>query len=148
MRATDVMQRDPYVATEDEPVERVARLMRDYNVGFVPVVDDRAGMRLRGVITERDLVVRHLAAGSPGRHTAREVMTRYPWGTVGPDDEIEDALYRMQRAGVSRALVVGDEQRLLGIVAFDDLLTRLSSPRARAGVIALPVSGEPPLAPC
>ncbi|HEU0051587.1 MAG TPA: CBS domain-containing protein [Longimicrobium sp.] len=123
------MKRDPYVTTEREPVERVAQLMRDFNVGFVPVVDDHAARRVRGVITERDLVVRHLAAGCPAGHTAAEVMTRYPWGTVGPDDEIEDALYRMQRAGVSQALVVDDEQCLLGTVAFDDLLTRVSSPR-------------------
>lgn len=124
MRVMDVMERQPYVVTAADPVAQVARTMRDFNLGLVPVVDDRGGMRVRGVITERDLVVRHVAAGCPPRQRAQDVMTRYAWATLRPDDGIEDALARMQGADVQQALVTGDEERLLGIVSARDLRAR------------------------
>jgi CBS domain-containing protein len=51
MKARDVMTPNPDVVTPDEPITRAAQVMRDRDVGIVPVVEDRATMKLRGVIT-------------------------------------------------------------------------------------------------
>ncbi len=63
MKAQDIMTRNPDVLTPDEPVSRAAQLMRDRNVGIVPVVEDKSSMKLCGVITDRDIAIRHVAEG-------------------------------------------------------------------------------------
>lgn len=55
MRATDIMTRDPQFVTPDDSVSRAAQLMRDADVGMIPVVDGASNRWLPGVITDRDI---------------------------------------------------------------------------------------------
>ena len=65
MKAHEIMTSKPEVVTPNDPISRAAQIMRDKDVGLVPVVRDTSSMMLEGVITDRDVAVRHVA----DRHT-------------------------------------------------------------------------------
>jgi len=121
MHAKDLMTRDPRVVTPGEPLTHAAEIMRDLDVGAVPVVDDRAGMRLRGVITDRDVTVRHVAAAHGPECRVRDHMTPAPVDTVHPDDSAVEVMRRMKGGKVRRIMVADDDGRLRGIIALADV---------------------------
>ena len=123
-RVRDVMTRDVPAVGPEWHLPDVARLMRDQNLGALPVAEDD---ELIGIITDRDLVVRGIAEGfaaADGRQ-ARDVMS----GSVlycFEDQSVEDALQNMGDRQVRRLPVVDRDRRLVGMVALSDL-TRSAS---------------------
>jgi CBS domain-containing protein len=124
--AGEVMTEKVATAAPDDNLVTVAGIMRDQNVGIVPIVDpDR---RILGVITDRDIVVRVDAnAASPTDVTAGDVMTAQPV-TVRPGDDLHDVIDRMGDEGLQRVLVVDDDARLVGIISVSDLAQRTDLP--------------------
>lgn len=123
MRARELMTPAPRVVTGDTAVSDAARLMRDLDVGLIPVVDDLAHMHPRGVITDRDIVVRHVAERHPHDCRVDEHMSTGHLDTVGPDEDVSELMARMAGGQVRRILVV-EGGRLVGIVAQADLALR------------------------
>jgi CBS domain-containing protein len=113
-----------YVATWDEPVSVAAALMRDKEVGIIPLVNDRSSMRLVGVITDRDLAVRCVARRHDGSCTISDHMTWSDLVTAHPDEDPADIMERMEHAKIRRVPVVEDG-RLVGIIAQADIATKL-----------------------
>ena len=121
MKARELMTQNPECVTEQDTVQRAARLMRELNVGLLPVVDDAGSRRLRGVITDRDIAVRHVAEGhDPEKYRVGDEMTRDRLYTATPDDELDTVMSRMKDGQVRRVPVVEDE-RVVGIIAQADL---------------------------
>jgi CBS domain-containing protein len=120
MKARDLMSSQPFVVTGDESVAVAARLMRDRNVGMVPVVDDRAHLHLRGLITDRDIVVRCVAERHPGACRVEDHMTTARLRTVTADAEVSEVVARMMEDQVRRILVT-EGGRLIGVIAQADL---------------------------
>jgi CBS domain-containing protein len=118
-KARDIMTSNPEVITGDEQVSRAAQIMRDANVGIVPVVDDPGSMRLRGVITDRDIAVRCIAEGKDGSCRVSDAMST-ELDTVNPDADLREVMQLMQRRQVRR-LPVCEGDRIVGIVAQADL---------------------------
>lgn len=121
MKVRDVMTTKLDVVTRYEPLSHVAEIMRDAGVGMVPVVRDRDGMQLVGVITDRDIVVRHVAEGHQSDPPVAEHMT---WGelhTIRPDAELRELAEVMKAARVRRVLVTVEDGRLLGVVSQTDI---------------------------
>jgi CBS domain-containing protein len=108
--------------TAEDTVEKAARVMRDRHVGCLIVT--RHG-RPAGVVTDRDLVVRVVAAGRGPATTAVGEFVTYDPITVSVREGIETAVERMRRHGVRRLPVVDDEGIAVGIVTADDLLVLL-----------------------
>lgn len=103
--------------TPRDSVRQASRLMRDKKVAAVLVMD---GDRLTGILTERDMTVRVVAAGLDADATpVREVMTADP-DTLAPDDTASDAI-RMMRSRNYRHLPVVDRGRVVGMVSVRDL---------------------------
>lgn len=125
MKARDIMTSDPFVVTGGDPAWRAAEIMRDLEIGLVPVVDNRSEMHLGGVVTDRDLTVRCLA----GRHEpgcpVSAHMTPGPLATVGSDADLVEILARMGEAQVRRIPVVDGRGRVIGIIAQADLATKV-----------------------
>ena len=65
----------------------IEKALRDSDVGVVPVVEDQGSMRLRGVVTDRDIAIRVVAEGRNGDTSTRDVMSS-GLATVGPDDDV------------------------------------------------------------
>ena len=120
MRVRDVMTPRPRAVTPDDSVARAAEIMRDLEVGAVPVVDDLAGMRLCGVITDRDVTVRCVASRHRGDCPVRDHMSAGHLETVEPDDDVDAVMACMRAGGVRRVLVTAGG-RLVGIVSLGDL---------------------------
>jgi CBS domain-containing protein len=115
------MTQELEVVTPQDTLQRAARIMRDHDVGIVPVVDGRDGMRLTGVVTDRDITVRHVAEGHGPECRVEEAMSRKELITVRPDEDVGDVMQRMREAQVRRVPVIGDGGRLVGIIAQADL---------------------------
>src|SRR5215212_58438 len=112
MKARDLMSAEPVAVTPGDPLLRAAVAMRDLDVGMVPVVDSREEMRPVGVITDRDIVLRHVAAGHLHPCTCAGVMSRPPLVGVPPDASLAEVMRQMAVHRVRRVLVV-DGQRLV-----------------------------------
>jgi len=118
MLVRDVMTASPICCDPADTLERVAKLMAGHDCGVIPVC---AGNELVGVITDRDITCRAVAAGkNPTLAYAGDVMTQ-PVVTVRPDDDVQVAIELMEARQVRRLPVVDDEQRVVGVVAPSDL---------------------------
>ena len=126
-----------------DPLLRAAEIMRDHDVGIVPVVNDRASMRVVGVITDRDIVIRHVAQGHHYECPAEDAMTRPPLFTVEPDDDVETVLAKMRTQKVRRILVLSPSGRLLGVISQADLLLHAGPDHERTVERVLSVISEP-----
>ena len=113
----DTMTVDPRSITPNDQIVEAARLMRDENVGSLPVSDDG---RLVGMLTDRDIAVRVVAEGkSLESTTVGEVFSRNPVA-ARPDQDLDEALQLMAQHQVRRLPVVEDD-RLVGILAQADV---------------------------
>jgi CBS domain-containing protein len=120
MKAREIMTRNPEALTGDASLEEAARLMRDRDVGFIPVVDDRVSMRLQGVITDRDIAVRHVADGHNGECCVSDHMS-VGVTSVRPDDNLDQVMRLMKNEQIRRLPVCEDGDRLVGIISQADL---------------------------
>ena len=82
MKARDIMTANPRTVTPDESVSRAAEIMREADVGVVPVVEDSGSMRLAGLITDRDIALRIVAEGRDNTATVRGWMSASAWPVV------------------------------------------------------------------
>ncbi|MBE4734628.1 MULTISPECIES: CBS domain-containing protein [Streptomyces] len=115
---SELMTSAPVTVEPQTSVATVARMMRDEDIGAVLVTE---GDRLRGLVSDRDLVVRTLAeGGDPGRTTVAEACSD-DLVTVGPDDDVRHAVELMREHSVRRMPVVDAEQHAVGIVSLGDL---------------------------
>src|SRR5262245_10523223 len=115
----EAMSSNPCAIDADKPVEYAAKMMRDENVGFAPIVE---GMRLYGAITDRDIAVKVVAEGkNPQEIPVRDIAST-DLVTVGPQEDLNEALKLMARHQVRRIPVVHeDDRRLVGVVAQADM---------------------------
>jgi CBS domain-containing protein len=116
--AREVMTEDCECIGENESTADAARKMKELNVGSLPICgeDDR----LKGMITDRDIVVKVLAEGKdPASTTAGELGEGKPV-TIGADDSISEAISTMKEHAVRRLPVI-DGHELVGIVTQGDL---------------------------
>lgn len=124
MKAREIMTPHPEAVTPSDLVQRAAEIMRDLNVGFVPIVNNRTSMQLKGVITDRDITIRHVAAGHPRECKVHEHMTAEGIATVGPDAALDEVLEAMKRAQVRRIPVVEGDGRIIGVIAQADIAVK------------------------
>jgi CBS domain-containing protein len=119
--------RDTVIIRKEESIVEAAKLMRQFHVGSVIVVEDAAaGVKPVGIVTDRDLVVEILAAElDPGAVAIGDIMS-YDLITAHEQDGLWDTLQRMRAKGVRRVPVVDQHGSLVGILSSDDLLEVLA----------------------
>ncbi|HET6631606.1 MAG TPA: CBS domain-containing protein [Rhodanobacteraceae bacterium] len=121
MNIHSVMTPNPRYATPRSSLHDIACMMRDEDVGEIPIAEVDGSPRLVGVITDRDIVVRAVAGGGDlAKITARECMTEQPV-TVTEDATLEDCARLMASQRVRRVPVVDSRGMLCGIVSQSDL---------------------------
>jgi CBS domain-containing protein len=113
-RIRDLMTVLPRTVQLGDSIVDAAKLMRGEDAGIAPIVD---GDRLVGVITDRDIAIRVVAAGRDPDATKVEEIASWTLVTVDPDQELEEALRLMAEHEVRRLPVVEEDGRLVGIVA-------------------------------
>ena len=132
--AREIMTGGAECVGENETLADAARKRRDLQVGALPICgeDDR----LKGTLTDRDIVVKGLAEGrDPQQRRAGELAEGKPV-TIGADDPAEEALRTMTDHKVRRLPVI-DGHRLIGVVSQGDLATELGNEQLGALVGAI-----------
>jgi CBS domain-containing protein len=128
MKISELMTKDPCTVTPETPVSEAARLMKEEDVGIIPVVERVGGAetrgRLVGVVTDRDIAVRHVAHGRASDAPVREVMSGGV-KTCSPDDTVDSALELMAREQVRRIPIVDERGSLVGVVSQADLVRKM-----------------------
>ncbi len=135
MTLRDVMTQPVIRIHPEESVAVAARTLARYNIGALPVCGSDG--RLKGVVTDRDIVTRCLAAGRPAAQTTvADVMTAHVI-TVQPDLDTAAAAGIMSREQVRR-LPVTENGRLCGMVSLGDLAvkkeTKIEAGKALGGI--------------
>jgi len=126
-----ICTREVDLAELEENVVTVAQRMRDQRVGTLVILD--ASKKPIGLVTDRDLVVRVVAAGrDPHAERVREAMTPDP-KVVSEESPIESALGLMRAGNFRRLPVVDREGRLVGILSLDDVLALLAEESGHIG---------------
>jgi CBS domain-containing protein len=116
-RLHDIMTPSPATVRISDSVVEAARLMRDEDVGSVPVMDEGA---LAGIITDRDITIKVVAEGLDATSTTvGEHMSAHPV-TGRPDMTLKEAAELMGREQIRRLPVV-EQNRLVGIISLGDL---------------------------
>jgi CBS domain-containing protein len=126
MNVEELMTRHVRSCRPGDSLNEAARIMWETDCGFVPVVEPEAGMRVVGVITDRDICI---AAYTKGK-TLREIPVRDVMaGSVracAPDDRLAAAEEIMREAQVRRLPVVDESGRLVGILSLSDIARELA----------------------
>jgi CBS domain-containing protein len=121
-KARDLMTAGAECVGENETLVDAARKMRDLDVGALPICGE--DNRLKGILTDRDIVVRCLAdGGDPATALAGQFGQGKPV-TIGADDSIEEALATMSKHQVRRLPVI-DGHDLVGMLAQADIARAL-----------------------
>jgi CBS domain-containing protein len=112
MKVRELMTTEPTTVEPKATLGEVATLMKQQDCGSIPVIE--AG-RLIGIVTDRDIVVRGVAAGKdPKTQRVSEVMSSNPV-TIGPDEDVADAEKKMADRQIRRLPVV-EGGKLVGII--------------------------------
>ena len=120
----DIMTRSIATVRRDETLQAAARRMQEMDVGSLPVLDGKA---VAGIVTDRDIAVRGVAAGMiPQESLVADVMTA-ELRFCRADDTIEQAMAEMGDLQVRRLPVLDAKNEIVGIVSLGDLATRQSA---------------------
>ena len=137
--ARDIMTPECACVGEDDTVLDAAKRLAELDVGAMPICgsDDR----LKGMITDRDIVVKVLAQGKdPGSTRVGELATQDEVVTIGADDPIDEALRTMTEHKVRRLPVI-DDQRCVGIISQADIATNIDE--EKVGDLVEAISAAP-----
>jgi CBS domain-containing protein len=138
MKARDVMTPQAEFARATWTIEDAAAQMAALDIGALPVCDE--DRRLQGVITDRDVAVKVVAAGLDPRTTTVGDISEDEVVTIGADDSVEDALRTMKEHAVRRLPVV-DGHNVVGMLSQADLAKNL--PKEQTGDLVEAISEAP-----
>ena len=114
----ELMSPNPCAIEAEKPVAYAAKMMKDEDVGLAPIVE---GDRLVGTLTDRDIVTRVVAEGKDPQSVAVREVASTRLVTIDPEEKLDEALKLMAHNQVRRLPVVGQDGRLVGVVAQADI---------------------------
>jgi CBS domain-containing protein len=122
----EVMTSNPRTVEASTPIIEAAKLMKDQDVGPIPVVEND---QVSGILTDRDIVLRVVAEGKdPKSTTVGEIASR-DLVTIDPEQTLDEALRLMAQHQIRRLPVCEEDGRLVGIVAQADIAMEASEQR-------------------
>lgn len=134
-KCIEVMTKNPIYCLPNDAVAKAAQLMKNENIGPIPVIEDEQTKKLVGIVTDRDLALKVVADGRDPKSTkVEEVMTRKVV-TCRPEDDLQKALDAMSEHQLRRIPVVDDDNKLVGIIAQADVATRVNQPQKTAEMV-------------
>ena len=126
--AREIMSSDAQCVGENEMLVDAARKMRDLDVGALPVCGQ--DNRLKGMLTDRDIVVKCLAEGRDPMTTTAGTLCEGQIVTIGADDPVEEVLRTMKQHKIRRLPVI-DGHDLVGVVSQADIAKKV--PKDKVG---------------
>ncbi|MGE5111519.1 MAG: CBS domain-containing protein [Acidobacteriaceae bacterium] len=120
MKIRELMTTNPTTAQLNATLDEIATIMRQEDVGSVPIVDDD---ELVGMVTDRDIVVRCVAEGGDTSESTAEDILSEGLVTISPDADVQEGEELMSRHQIRRLPVVSDG-RLEGMISLGDLAVK------------------------
>jgi CBS domain-containing protein len=140
MKVSDLMSQKVELASPDDTIQQAAKAMARIDSGMLPVGEND---RLVGIITDRDIAIRGVAAGKdPMKCCVRDVMTpevKYAF----EDDDITDVAENMAQLQVRRLPVVNRDKRLVGIISLADIARQQNAREAGRALEGIARPGGP-----
>lgn len=134
-RCRDVMTKNPVCCLGSDKASLAAKLMREHDIGVLPVVLSQANKTLIGIITDRDLAIRVIAEDRDAREaTVEQIMSR-PLLVCSPDDEYQKAIHLMERHQLRRIPQVDNSGRVVGMISQADIALRVHDGAQTAEVL-------------
>jgi CBS domain-containing protein len=133
-KVRDIMTADAKCIGERQSLTDAARMMRELGVGALPICGDDD--RLKGMVTDRDIVLKCIAEGGDPTTTKAGDLAQGKPVTVGADDDIDIALKTMSKHAVRRLPVI-DGHDLVGMVAQADIARNIDESRVGDLVAAI-----------
>ena len=124
VKAQDIMTRDPSCVTPETPAREAARIMKDEDVGAVPVIKGDGSRSLVGLVTDRDIAIRVVADGNGTDVPVRQVMTGDRIATADADTDLDRIMDTMASEKVRRLPIVDERGDLVGIVSQADVVRK------------------------
>jgi CBS domain-containing protein len=123
MYVRELMTRNPACCTPETTIVEVTRMMKDFDCGEIPVARADGDRKLVGVITDRDVVCRVVAAGQDPSNTSVEMAMSTPVVSVTPETTLDECLSLMESHQIRRVPVVDAQGICCGIVSQADVAT-------------------------
>ena len=134
-KCSEVMTKDPVCCLPNDSVAKAAELMKSENIGSIPVVESKQSQKLLGIVTDRDLALKIVAAALDARSTTVETVMAHEVVTCRADDDLQKALDAMAEHQLRRIPIVDHDNKIVGIIAQADVATRADQPEKTAEVV-------------
>src|SRR5512133_1447235 len=134
-KCNDVMTKNPVYCLSTATVARAAELMKNENVGSIPVVENEKTQKLVGIVTDRDLALKVVAKGLDAQSTQVETVMSRNVVTCQAEDDLQKALDAMAKHQLRRIPVVDKDEKIVGIIAQADVATRVNQPEKTAEMV-------------
>lgn len=134
-KCDEVMTKNPVCCLPDDGVAKAAQLMQSENIGSIPVIENEQTKKLVGIVTDRDLALRIVAAGLDAESTKVEAVMSYQIVTCRAGDDLQVALDAMAEHQLRRIPVVDNDHKIVGIIAQADVATRVDQPEKTAVMV-------------
>ena len=142
---SEFMTQDPVCCLPGDSAAKAAQLMKNENIGSIPVIENGQSRTLVGIVTDRDLALTIVADGQDAKSTLVEAVMTRRLVTCRADDDLEKALSAMAEHQLRRIPVVDSENRIVGIIAQADVATRVDESQ-RTGEMVKEISQDQPFA--
>lgn len=135
MKIETVMTKQPVCCSPSDSVQRVAQMMRQQDVGAIPVVSDLVSKKLVGIITDRDLCVTAMAEGKDPHTTTIAPYFTKDVITCSPEDTLQTCEQKMRQHKIRRIPVVDNKNSCVGIIVQADI-ARVEKPESFQALVA------------
>ncbi len=132
MKVRELMTAQPVCADPDTTVEEIASLMKEENIGCVPIVDDDG--QVAGMITDRDIVIRCIAEGKDPSECRADDIVSPQSVTINPNADAKEAARLMADRQIRRLAVV-EHGKLVGMLSLGDVAVKQHDDRLSGDVL-------------
>ena len=134
-KCNEVMTKYPVCCLPTDSVAKAAELMKNGNIGSIPVIENEQTQKLVGIVTDRDLAMRIVAEERDSNATKVDgVMTRKVVSCFA-EDNVQKALDAMAKQKLRRIPIVDHDNRIVGIITQADVATRINQPEKTAEMV-------------
>jgi len=134
-KCNEVMTKNPICCLPTDMVLGAAELMKNENIGSIPVIENEQTKKLVGIVTDRDLTLKIVAAGLDAKSTKVEVVMTRKVVTCLAGDDVQKALDAMAEHQLRRIPIVDNNYKIVGIIAQADVATRVDQPEKTAEMV-------------
>ena len=124
MKVGEIMTPNPACCTPETPLLQVAQMFIDHDCGAIPVIESESVRKPVGIVTDRDIACRTVAAGKNALELAARDCMSSPCVAVTPEMSLSDCCEAMERNKVRRVLVIDNVGDLCGIISQADIALR------------------------